>query len=209
MDYKDYSDSELMYLVKESNEDAKDIILEKYRYVIDIIFSKYKSLGKNVGLESSDLYQEALLGFMDAVNNYSEKKDVKLVTFISFCVRRRLNMALMKANRVKHRFLNDSLSLEHYYDNIDATMMDLISDNEENNPLNNLMNEEEFLDLNEKIKEHLSKNEYEVYELLRNGFSYTEIATLLDKTPKSVDNAIQRIKGKVRKILAERYENFG
>lgn len=110
----------------------------------------------------------------------------------------------MKANRVKHRFLNDSLSLEHYYDNIDATMMDLISDNEENNPLNNLMNEEEFLDLNEKIKEHLSKNEYEVYELLRNGFSYTEIATLLDKTPKSVDNAIQRIKGKVRKILAER-----
>lgn len=209
MDYKDYSDSELMYLVKESNEDAKDIILEKYRYVIDIIFSKYKSLGKNVGLESSDLYQEALLGFMDAVNNYSEKKDVKLVTFISFCVRRRLNMALMKANRVKHRFLNDSLSLEHYYANIDATMMDLISDNEENNPLNNLMNEEEFLDLNEKIKEHLSKNEYEVYELLRNGFSYTEIATLLDKTPKSVDNAIQRIKGKVRKILAERYENFG
>lgn len=204
MDYKDYSDSELMYLVKESNEDAKDIILEKYRYVIDIIFSKYKSLGKNVGLESSDLYQEALLGFMDAVNNYSEKKDVKLVTFISFCVRRRLNMALMKANRVKHRFLNDSLSLEHYYDNIDATMMDLISDNEENNPLNNLMNEEEFLDLNEKIKEHLSKNEYEVYELLRNGFSYTEIATLLDKTPKSVDNAIQRIKGKVRKILTER-----
>ena len=204
MNYKDYSDSELMYLVKESNEDAKDIILEKYRYVIDIIFSKYKSLGKNVGLESSDLYQEALLGFMDAVNNYSEKKDVKLVTFISFCVRRRLNMALMKANRVKHRFLNDSLSLEHYYDNIDATMMDLISDNEENNPLNNLMNEEEFLDLNEKIKEHLSKNEYEVYELLRNGFSYTEIATLLDKTPKSVDNAIQRIKGKVRKILAER-----
>ncbi len=204
MDYKDYSDSELMYLVKESNEDAKDIILEKYRYVIDIIFSKYKSLGKNVGLESSDLYQEALLGFMDAINNYSEKKDVKLVTFISFCVRRRLNMALMKANRVKHRFLNDSLSLEHYYDNIDATMMDLISDNEENNPLNNLMNEEEFLDLNEKIKEHLSKNEYEVYELLRNGFSYTEIATLLDKTPKSVDNAIQRIKGKVRKILAER-----
>ena len=203
MDYKDYSDSELMYLVKESNEDAKDIILEKYRYVIDIIFSKYKSLGKNVGLESSDLYQEALLGFMDAINNYSEKKDVKLVTFISFCVRRRLNMALMKANRVKHRFLNDSLSLEHYYD-IDATMMDLISDNEENNPLNNLMNEEEFLDLNEKIKEHLSKNEYEVYELLRNGFSYTEIATLLDKTPKSVDNAIQRIKGKVRKILAER-----
>lgn len=204
MDYKDYSDSELMYLVKESNEDAKDIILEKYRYVIDIIFSKYKSLGKNLGLESSDLYQEALLGFMDAINNYSEKKDVKLVTFISFCVRRRLNMALMKANRVKHRFLNDSLSLEHYYDNIDATMMDLISDNEENNPLNNLMNEEEFLDLNEKIKEHLSKNEYEVYELLRNGFSYTEIATLLDKTPKSVDNAIQRIKGKVRKILAER-----
>lgn len=204
MDYKDYSDSELMYLVKESNEDAKDIILEKYRYVIDIIFSKYKSLGKNLGLESSDLYQEALLGFMDAVNNYSEKKDVKLVTFISFCVRRRLNMALMKANRVKHRFLNDSLSLEHYYDNIDATMMDLISDNEENNPLNNLMNEEEFLDLNEKIKEHLSKNEYEVYELLRNGFSYTEIATLLDKTPKSVDNAIQRIKGKVRKILDER-----
>lgn len=204
MDYKDYSDSELMYLVKESNEDAKDIILEKYRYVIDIIFSKYKSLGKNLGLESSDLYQEALLGFMDAVNNYSEKKDVKLVTFISFCVRRRLNMALMKANRVKHRFLNDSLSLEHYYDNIDATMMDLISDNEENNPLNNLMNEEEFLDLNEKIKEHLSKNEHEVYELLRNGFSYTEIATLLDKTPKSVDNAIQRIKGKVRKILAER-----
>lgn len=204
MEYRDYSDNELMYLIGEENEIAKDIVYEKYKYLIESSFKKYKRMGHILGLEESDLYQEALLGFSDALSHYDDNQNAKLSTFITLCVERRLQVAVIKAGRLKHRLFNESLSLEQVYSGTESPLMDLISDDNKNNPLDNLMDEEQFRLLNEQIKDTLSASEYEVYGLMLNGFTYTEIAEILGKSVKSIDNTMTRTKRKIRQILEER-----
>ncbi len=201
MNYKDYEDHELVYLINESNEEAKDIIYEKYKYIIDILYNKYQSKCYSLGIDKNDLYQEALLGFADGLTSYKDNKNTKLSTFITICVERRIMTAITKAGRLKNQLINDSLSLEYDYGTEKVTLKELLSDNNSNNPLNSLMENEKLEELEQKIKESLSDNEYQVYSLLKNNFNYIEISKLLSKTPKSVDNTIQRIKLKVKNII--------
>jgi RNA polymerase sporulation-specific sigma factor len=100
--------------------------------------------------------------------------------------------------------MNDSLSLEHVYDTVSLPLKDLLSDNSMNDPLENIVKEEKLKELVDKIKEELSDSEYEVYSLMISGLKYNEIAMVLDKNPKQVDNTIQRLKNKIKKILDER-----
>ena len=111
---------------------------------------------------------------------------------------------MIKAGRLKNKFLNESLSLDHTYEDGKLPLIEVISDNSNNDPLENITKEEDLNELVSKIKEVLSDREYEVYALLVSGLNYKEIASLLDQEPKQVDNAIQRIKNKVKKILEER-----
>ena len=204
MEYRDYSDSELISMINEESEDAKDILFEKYKYIIDIIVKKYKVMANTLGIEYHDLYQEALLGFIDATRNYDADKEAGLPRFITVCVERKLQVAVIKAGRIKNKIIYDSLSLEHSYDYFKQPLMYIISDNNENNPLKNIVSEEDFKELSDNIKEALSDSEYEVYTLMIGGLNYQEIATLLDRSPKQIDNSIQRIKTKVKKIIDER-----
>lgn len=204
MKYEDYTDSQLMDMICESSEEAKDILYSKYKYIIDIAVKKYMKMANMLGIDYNDLYQEALVGFADSLNSYHEDKDTQLKTFITVCVERRLQVCIIKAGRIKNKVLNDSLSLEHTYDSFKLPLKDMLSDNNENNPLENITKEEGLKELITKIKEVLSDSEYEVYSLLISGLNYKEIATLLDKEPKQIDNTIQRIKNKVKKILENR-----
>jgi RNA polymerase sporulation-specific sigma factor len=154
-----------------------------------------------IGNDYDDLYQEALVGFSDALNSYRDDKNCSLASFITLCVDRRLQVAIKKAGRLKNQLLNDSLSLEHIYSSYTAPLKDLLSDNKENDPLENIVKEEEKEELVTNIKKSLSDNEYEVYSLMINGLKYDEIATLLGKDLKQVDNAMQRIKNKIKKII--------
>lgn len=202
--YKDYDDTELLYLIQENNEQASDILLDKYQPIINLIYNKYIQLGKLSGLESTDLKQEALLGYMDAIKNYNQDKNVKLSTFVTLCVERKVKLALIKSNRQKHKVLNDSLSLEYNYGDESTTLQDVIGDNKEHEPLYNIVQNEDVVELENIIKENLSENEEQVYNLMTAGFNYVEIAKLLDKEPKSIDNSMQRIKNKIKKILHNR-----
>lgn len=201
MIYEDYSDNQLISMVRESSEDAKDILYKKYLYIIDIEIKKYSRMAKLLGYDINDLYQDALLGFSDALNSYRDDKDASLASFISLCVDRKLQVSIKKAGRLKNKMLNDSLSLEYTYESFTSPLMDILSDNMKNDPLENIVKEENKEELVKKIKLSLSDQEYEVYLLMINGLKYDEIATLLDKDLKQVDNAIQRIKAKIRKIL--------
>lgn len=204
MNYEEYSDNQLLDLICESSEEAKDILYNKYKYLIDISVKKYVKAASLLGIDYSDLYQEALVGFTDSINNYREEKDASLATFITLCVERRLQVCLIKAGRIKNKFINESLSLDHTYEEGKLPLKEIISDNSKTDPLENITIEEGLNELTSKIKEELSDREYEVYALLISGLNYREIATILDQEPKQVDNAIQRIKGKVKKILEER-----
>lgn len=204
MNYDELNDNELINMVRESSDDAKDLLFEKYKYIIDIELKKYSSMAKQLGYDYHDLMQDALLGFSDALNSYRDDRYTALSSFITLCVDRKLQVSIKKAGRKKYKLLNDSLSLEYVYKQYASPLMDIISDNKENDPLESILKEETFKELLEDIQNHLSKSEYEVYSLMINGLKYDEIATLLDKNLKQVDNTIQRVKTKIKKILEER-----
>lgn len=204
MNYEEYSDGELYSLICESDEDAKDLLFVKYKYIIDIVIKKYAFSAMKYGFEYKDLYQEALVGFSDALQSYQEDKNSSMATFITLCVDRRLQNTIRKAGRIKNKVLLESLSLDHVYEEYNIPLREVISDNNLHDPLTNITKDEEFDELLEFIEKSLSSSEYEVYKLLIAGLSYNEIAKILEKSPKQIDNAIQRIKNKVKEILDNR-----
>ncbi len=204
MSYEELNDYELIHMLRSGSEEAKDILYDKYKYIIDVEMAKYSKVAHTLGCDFKDLYQDALVGFSDALISYRDDKDAALASFITLCVARRLQGAIKKAGRLKNKLLNESLSLEHIYESNDSPLMDMLSDNFENDPLEFIVKEEKEKELLNKIKRTLSSKEYEVYLLMISGHKYDEISSLLNKDLKQVDNAIQRIKAKIRKILNNR-----
>ena len=204
MNYNDIDDGELLLMLHEASEDAKDILFEKYKYIIDVEIRKYTNVAKKLGYDLNDLYQDALVGFSDALVSYRDDRNSALSSFITLCVDRKLLASIIKAGRKKNKLLNDSLSLEYTYSSFASPLMDLLSDNSANDPLENILKEENLKELITKIENGLSKSEYEVYSLMINGLKYDEIATLLNKSYKQVDNTIQRVRNKIKKILLDR-----
>lgn len=195
------NDYELIELYREQNEEAKDFLYQKYYYIIDILIIKYSRVYSKLYIDSQELYSTALLGFSDALNNYRDDKNSKLSTFISLCIERRLYSLVKKYMTEKHKINSGLLSLDDSYGNSDKRLVDVISDDGKNDPLENLSDEEEFKELELKIENDLSDKEREIYHLLINGYSYKEIADTLNLSSKSVDNAIQRIKNKIKIII--------
>lgn len=198
----DYTDSELLHLVKEESEEAKDILFEKYHYLIKVILKKYTMSAKILNIDYTDLYQEALLGFTDALNRYDDTSS-SLRTFIALCVDRKLQTVLRNAQTLKNKVLNESLSLETPYEE-NQPLMDILSDDNKNNPLIKVENAENFSQLLKQIKNTLSASEYEVFTLMANNYSTSDIASILNKENKQIDNASQRIKNKIKNILKHR-----
>lgn len=203
MDYNDYPDSELYMMICEENEDAKEILFEKYKYVINIIIKKYSFVATQVGIDSKELYSEALLGFADAINDYKDDKNATFPTFLSLCVGRRLKKAIVHAGAQKNKIINESYSLDKIYDKSGLPLIELISDEGKMDPLVSISEEEHYHELVLKIKSELSKFESQVFDLMINDFNYNEISALLEKTPKQIDNTIQRIKAKAKLILKD------
>lgn len=198
------SDNELFILALEENEEAKNALFEKYKYIIDIIIKKYKKVAYKSGIEFKDLYCEGLLGFSDALARYNQDKPASIATFITLCVERRIRGQLLKAGRIKNKINIEAFSLDYAYVEDGLPLLDIISDNEKFEPLSNITTEESYSELLEAIKKELSEFEYSVFSFMANGFDYIQIATILDKKPKQVDNTIQRIKPKLKKILENR-----
>jgi len=202
--YDDYNDYELLYLVSESNEDANDIIYKKYRPVVEMKARKtYKNVS-SLGLDLNDLIQEGMIGLSEAIRDYKEQKDVKFITFANLCIDRQINSAILMANRQKHKFLNNSISIDTTVNDSEKTLIDFLFDDSKLNPEEFLLEEESQKELIDLIKLKLSSAEAKVFDLKIQGFTYKEIANILNKTPKSVDSSLQRIRLKTSKILEEK-----
>lgn len=202
MDYKEYLDGELCSMISENNEDAKEILYNKYKFMIDFLIKKYLLSAIKIGIEYSDLQQEALVGFSDAINSYNDSKDASISTFITICVERRLQNVIVKASSLRNKMFLEALSLD-YQDDDGSPLKEIISDNSKNDPLLNMTREENYEELIKKIENELSDTEREVFTLLVSGLSCREISTELNKNYKQIDNAIQRLKVKAKKVLNE------
>lgn len=198
---KEINDYELINMLRNGYEEAKDILYQKYLYVVETETKKYSKAAYVLGYEYNDLYQDALFGLSDAIANYREDKDASPASFITLCVDRKLQSAIKKAGRRKNAILNNSLSLEETYGENETPLMNLISDKSKNDPLENIVASEKTTKIEEEIKNMLSSNEYEVYLLLISGLKYDEISANLNKDLKQIDNTIQRIKNKIKTYL--------
>ena len=194
-------EEELIKLALENNEEAKNKIYENYKYIVDILMKKYKNAISQLGIDKKELEQEALYAFSDAINSFNQEKNVKLSTFITVCVDRRIKKVLKKYSGEKAKLLNSFYSLDYDYEE-GMTLKDLITD-EKTDPLYNLTVKEDYEELIKKIEESLSSTELETFRLLKNGLDRTTIMELTGKNEKQVDNAIQRLKNKIRDIIKE------
>lgn len=200
--YDDLNDYELVSIAQELNEDAINLLHEKYQPLINKKSRKYMKYLHNKGIELSDLIQECTIGFEEAIHNFNPDDDVSFYTFANVCMDRQLMSELTKQNRDKHKFLNEAVPIETLEDDSDVNLIDFIQDNS-GNPELGLLSNEEFKELYANISKGLTALEECVFKLKIQGFSYKEIADILDKDDKSIDNAIQRIKVKIKALMTK------
>ncbi len=199
--YKNENDYELLYLVSENNDDARDIFYSKYENVIKIKASKYKNYVESMGYDFSDILQEGRLGLTNAINSFKEHKDVQFHTFANLCIDRQLATFIRDISRDKHKLLNTSISLDSTTNSVGRPLTEIILDERNVDPELSFIEAEEKEELYNKIDEILTTTEKDVFDLRIQGFSYKEIANILDITPKAVDGTISRIKNKLSNIV--------
>lgn len=207
MNYNDIDEQEIISLMNEDDENIRNIIYEKYSFLVDVILNKYQNAIKYSKINIQDVRCEALYGFSDGINSFSNEKDTSLKTFLYLCIERRVLNCIRNNMSNKIKILKDSLSLEYSSDNDKLSLSELIGDDNKFNPLNNIVDKETYKEIYLIAKNNLSNFEFTVFNYMINNFSYIEIASLLNKSPKQIDNAMQRIKGKMR-ILIEKEKIF-
>ena len=190
-----YPDNELTYLLKDKNEIAQDVLYEKYKFIIDSIINKYRRVLLAYSIDFEEARQEANLAFSYAIYNYDEKKAASLNTFITLCVERKIRNLIKSRETIKSRVQSETISLN----NNDINLENILGD-EKYEPLKTIETIDMLKYINNEVKTILSIKELEVYNLLIQGLDYHEIATILNKTDKQIDNTIQRIRKKLQNL---------
>lgn len=180
---------------------------------IDLLVRRYKKFVRNrirvnffIGVDKDDLIQEGMIGLFKAICDYNPEKEASFKSFATLCVTRQISTAFKAVSRQKHIPLNRSISLSvpinKSSDEEDEgiTLMDVIKNNVSPTPEEEVISKENVEDINDYIVKALSNLEIEVLHLYMDGKNYREIAKILDKAPKSIDNALQRIKKKLEGV---------
>lgn len=198
--YKNLTDEALAELANKDEEGAAEFLFRKYKNVI----RGRSNLYFMVGADKEDLIQEGMIGLFRAITNYNPDREASFRTFADLCINRQMITAIKRAARLKHSPLNTSVSIHDKYDSDEnsKSIEETFADSSNYNP------EEEVL-YNEQI-EYIEGNSHKIFSVLElevwnaylKGRTYTEIADMMDKSPKAIDNAIQRMKKKVEKELA-------
>ncbi len=187
------SDIELVKLAQTGNETAMNELIEKFWYIpVSIVRSYYL-----VGGETDDLLQEGRLGVLNAINSFNESKG-EFKTYVYSCVKNRIISCIKTFNAIKHKPLKDYVSLSGGNDDGDKT---LIIQDPKLGPEDIFIVNESEKELNLALKNSLSETEFKILGLYIEGLSYADISQKVNKNLKSVDNAIQRTKKKIRQIL--------
>lgn len=189
----EFTDEELIAQIRKQDHDAMDYLLDKYRNMVKRETREIYI----IGADSEDLMQEGMIGLFKAIRDYDENRKCSFHTFATLCVKRQLLTAVTSSNRKKHYPLNHYISFYSQDEETNNSVMDMLAAEEKSNPEANLLMQEQMGGLVNKMDTLLSKFERKVLELYLDGLSYGRIAEELNKTEKSVDNAIQRIRKKL------------
>ena len=189
-DYANCSDEELILRLHGGEEEISDYLMEKYK---EFVRRKARAMYL-MGGETDDLIQEGMIGLFKAVKDYRPERDASFRTFAGLCIDRQLYSAIQSSNRKKHLPLNSYVSL-----NSENETGDLEGQWSEN-PEALIIDRERTSALEEEIRKMLSPMENKVLKYYLQGYGYVKIGELMGKNPKAVDNALQRIRGKIQKM---------
>ena len=201
--YNRKTDEELLRRMHNGDKKVIDYLMVKYK---NLVRKKAKALFL-IGADNDDLIQEGMIGLFKAIRDYQEEKDSSFYHFAEICISRQMYTAMEASQRKKHLPLNSYVSIyASASDNPEEnglSIVDTIEAGKESNPELMILGEEYTNAFEEELKEKLSKLERKVLYLHLQGMEYLNIAEFMDKSPKTIDNALQRIKAKARQLLEE------
>ncbi len=191
------SDEALCQAVSEGNREAEEILVTRYNRLVRTCARPYFLIGG----DSEDLIQEGMVGLIKAVREYDPLRDASFRTFAEICIRNRLFSVLRAASRDKHAPLNQSVPLDTpFFDGNSYTAG--IRDMAQGNPEDLILDRERAESLLSGVRKQLSEFETKILGYYLDGLSCREIAEAVGKSPKSVDNAVQRVRRKVARQLS-------
>ena len=197
MPYEAFCDEELIEKLRQGEDDITDYILEKYKPLV----RKKTNAMYLIGGETEDLIQEGMIGLFKAIRDYKPDKDASFYHFAELCINRQLYSALEASNRKKHQPLNSYISLSEQ-EHPDAVAAELLVD-KESGPEQTVIEQEVWEEYKKRLAQKLSRMENQVLQYYLDGNHYIQIAEMMGKSPKSIDNALQRIRQKIRQMKPE------
>lgn len=187
---------------EEESGTALEYILHKYKNFVRVKARSYFL----IGADKEDIVQEGMIGLYKAVRDYDAEKKASFRAFAELCITRQIITAIKTATRQKHQPLNSYVSLNKpvYEEESERMLVDIIAASKVSNPEEIVIDQEDYASMEEEIAKMLSSLENQVLTYYLHGLSYQQIARLLGRHEKSVDNALQRAKGKIDKFLEEK-----
>ena len=200
-EYRQLSDEELIDRLRGGDSPITDYIMDKYK---NLVRSKAKSM-YILGGDNEDLIQEGMIGLFKAIRDYDCGRDASFYTFADLCISRQMYTAVQASHRQKHWPLNTYVSLygsgRNREDSEEMELAEALSPDQDQNPETLFIDRERVEYLEGQIDKELSSFEKQVLDLYLTGMSYSQIAKVLGREEKSTDNALQRLKSKIKKML--------
>lgn len=200
--YESMADEYLIREYRKGNSEIMDYLLDKYKTMV----RKKARAMYLLGGENDDLIQEGMIGLMKAIRSFDETQGAGFYSFAELCVSRQMYSAIESSKRKKHIPLNSYISLyeeSEIGEEKNAPLIDTIESEVDNNPEALYFGKKFTEAFMEELKESLSPLENHVLYLHLLGTDYRKIAEILEKSPKAIDNALQRIRGKAEKMLKQ------
>ena len=197
--YEEMTDEQVVQLAQAGEEPALVYLLNKYK---NFVRSKARSYFL-IGAEHEDIKQEDMIDLFKAIRDFREDRLSSFRAFAELCITRQIITAIKTATRQKHIPLNSYVSLNKpiYDEESDRTLLDVITEGYLANPEDVLINREDMSLIEVRIAQSLSPLERQVLAKYLQGKSYQEISRDMNRQIKSIDNALQRVKRKLAKIM--------
>ncbi|MBC8588046.1 RNA polymerase sporulation sigma factor SigH [Paratissierella segnis] len=205
-----YDDSNLPNFETMEDEEIVQMANSNCPLALEFLINKYKNFVRSkarsyflIGADRDDIIQEGMIGLFKAIRDYDSDKLTSFKSFAEICITRQIITAIKTATRQKHIPLNSYVSLNKpvYDEESERTLIEFISGNKIEDPMELFIGREDMVVMENKIGEILSKLEIDVLMSYIEGKTYQEIATDLNREVKSVDNALQRIKRKLERFF--------
>lgn len=194
VNYQNLRDEELIEKLRDGDEKIMEFILAKYKPLV----RKKANAMYLIGGDTDDLIQEGMIGLFKAIRDYNKEKESSFYHFAELCISRQIYTVVEASNRKKHAPLNSYVSLYSGTNEDGVVLADSLTTGSMENPEQMMIDQENLVLFMEQLKERLSKMERQVLDLYLGGLNYQQIAEEMGKSPKAIDNALQRIKAKAK-----------